>query len=44
MNCLNYWVRYVRKRDVKGGGIKKWVTAIYTKKIKEVLGKKECSF
>ena len=22
MNCLRYWARYVRKREVKGGGIK----------------------
>ena len=22
MNCLRYWVRYVRKGEVKGGGIK----------------------
>ena len=22
MNCLNYWARYVRKGEVKGGGIK----------------------
>ena len=22
MNCLKYWVRYVRKGEVKGGGVK----------------------
>ena len=22
MNCLRYWARYVRKGEVKGGGIK----------------------
>ena len=22
MNCLRYWARYVRKVEVKGGGIK----------------------
>ena len=28
MNCLRYWARYVRKGEVKGGGIKigNWIS------------------
>ena len=53
MNYLRYWVRYVRKGEVKGGGIKNELIQTqskllqYTlkkKKNREVLGKEGCSF
>ena len=49
MYCLRYWARYVRKEEVKSGGIKKFtiqVTAIHNthkEKNREIFGKGGCS-